>query len=359
MINRYKVRVAGFLFVVFGYLSLGINTNAQVNKNVDNFDEDEIQKLLNENKIPALGIGIIRDGKLTQVKVFGELQKGRIAPLDTIFNVASLTKPVVALLTLKLVSLGKWNLDEPLDKYWIDQDIKNDPRHKKLTARLVLSHQTGFPNWRWLNKSKKLEFAYEPGTRYQYSGEGFEYLRKALEKKFNKPLEKLAEELIFKPLEMRNTRFIWDPNLNQAKFAIGYDAKGDAYQINKNTTANAADDLLTTIEDYGKFMVSVMDGGGLSKQIFDEMVTHQIKTKENKYFGLGWEIYDLGNGEYALAHGGSDKGAKTLAFLLPKSKHGLIIFTNSDNGASIYLQLIVQYLQDSGKKIIEIEMKQN
>jgi CubicO group peptidase (beta-lactamase class C family) len=256
MINKYKVQVASFLFVVFGYLLLGINTNAQVNKNADNFDSDEIQKLLSENKIPALGIGIIRDGKLTQVKVFGELQKGRIAPLDTIFNVASLTKPVVALLTLKLVSLGKWNLDEPLDKYWIDPDIKNDPRHKKLTTRLVLSHQTGFPNWRWLNKSKKLEFAYEPGTRYQYSGEGFEYLRKALEKKFKKPLEKLTEELIFKPLEMRNTRFIWDPNLNQAKFAIGYDAKGNAYQINKNTTANAADDLLTTIEDYGKFMVS-------------------------------------------------------------------------------------------------------
>jgi CubicO group peptidase (beta-lactamase class C family) len=163
-------------------LLIGINTNAQVNKNADNFDSDEIQKLLNENKIPALGIGIIQDANLTQVKVFGELQKGRIAPLDTIFNVASLTKPVVALLTLKLVSLGKWNLDEPLDKYWIDPDIKNDPRHKKLTTRLVLSHQTGFPNWRWLNKSKKLEFAYEPGTRYQYSGEGFEYLRKALEK---------------------------------------------------------------------------------------------------------------------------------------------------------------------------------
>jgi hypothetical protein len=102
-----------------------------------------------------------------------------------------------------------------------------------------------------------------------------------------------------------------------------------------------------------------MDGGGLSKQVFDEMVSHQIKTKENKYFGLGWEIYDLGNGEYALSHGGSDEGVKTLAFLLPKSNQGLIIFTNSDNGTSIYLQLIAQYLKDFGKKIIEIEMKQN
>lgn len=323
------------------------------------FNNDEIQKLLDENKIPALGIGVIAGGKLKQVKVFGELKKGEPAPFNTIFNVASLTKPVVAMLALKLVNSGKWNLDEPLDKYWIDPDIKNDPRHKKLTTRLVLTHQTGFPNWRWVNKSKKLEFAFEPGTNYQYSGEGFEYLRRALEKKFKKPIEKLADDLIFKPLEMGDTRFVWDANMSEARFAIGCDAKGNAYKINKNIKANAADDLLTTVEDYGKFLVSVMNGDGLSKEIFNEMVSRQVKRKENKYFGLGWEIYDLGNGEYAMSHGGSDEGAKTIVFLLPKSKQGLIIFTNSDNGTNIYLKLIAEYLKDFGKEIINIEMKQN
>lgn len=317
----------------------------------------EIQKLLNENKIPALGIGVIKGGKLTVVRVFGELKKGESAPFDTIFNVASLTKPVVAIVVLKLASAGKLNLDEPLDKYWIDPDIKTDARHKKLTARLVLSHQTGFANWRWLNESKKLEFAFEPGTKYQYSGEGFEYLRKALENKFKKPLEQLADELIFKPLEMRDTRFFWDAGMNEARFAIGYDAKGNPYKINKNTKANAADDLLTTIEDYGKFLASVMNGDGLSKEIFAEMTRRQVKTEENKYFGLGWEIYDLGNGEYALSHGGSDEGVQTIVFLLPQSKQGLIIFTNSDNGTNVYLKLIGDYLKDYGKRIIEIEMK--
>jgi CubicO group peptidase (beta-lactamase class C family) len=322
-------------------------------------NEKEIQKLLDENKIPALGIGIISGGKLKQIKVFGELKKGEAAPFNTIFNVASLTKPVVAMLALKLASSGKWNIDEPLDKYWIDPDIKNDSRHKKLTTRLILSHQTGFPNWRWLNKSKKLEFSFEPGTKYQYSGEGLEYLRKALEKKFKKPVERLADELIFKPLEMRDTRFFWDAKMNESRFAVGYDTKGNAYKINKNTRANAADDLLTTVEDYGKFLVSVMKGDGLSKEISGEMIRHQVKTKEDKYFGLGWEIYDLGNGEYAMSHGGSDEGVQTLVFLLPKSKQGLIIFTNSDNGTNVYLKLIAEYLKDAGKRIIEIEMKAN
>ena len=319
-------------------------------------NDDDIQKLLNENKIPALGIGVIRDGKLRQVKVFGELKHGEPAPFNTIFNVASLTKPVVAMLTLKLVSTGKWSLDEPLDRYWIDPDVKNDPRHKKLTTRLILSHRTGFLNWRRLSKSKQLEFTFEPGTKYQYSGEGLEYLRKALEKKFKKPIEKLADELIFKPLGMSDTRFVWDANMDESRFAVGYDEKGSAYKINKNAKANAADDLLTTVEDYGKFLVSVMDGDGLSKDIFNEMISHQVETKGNKYFGLGWEIYDLGNGEYALSHGGSDEGVKTLVFLLPKSKQGLIIFTNSDTGTNIYEALITEYLKDFGRRIIDIEM---
>ena len=351
MINRPKFRAAVFVLLS---LFFAASANAQT---ADSLTDEELRKLLNENKIPALGLGVIRGGKLTEIKVYGELKPGETAPFDAIFNVASLTKPIVALIALKLASAGKLNLDEPLDRYWIDPDIKADARHKKLTARLVLSHRTGFANWRWLNASKKLEFAFEPGTQYQYSGEGFEYLRKALENKFQTPLEKLADELVFKPYGMRDTRFFWDSGMTEARFAAGADAQGKLYQIPKNTRANAADDLLTTVEDYGKFLVSVMNGAGLSKEVFEDMTRHQIKTKENKYFGLGWEIYDLGGGEYALSHGGSDEGVKTLVFLLPKSKQGLIIFTNSDNGTNVYLKLINAYLQDAGKRIIDIEMK--
>lgn len=356
MNNKQNFRVGSFLLIVLMRLISVGAANAQGTES-SVLDDDAIQHLLNENKIPALGIGVIKDGKLKQVKVYGELKKGETAPFNTIFNVASLTKPVVAMVILKLVSSGKWNLDEPLDRYWIDPDIKDDPRHKKLTTRLILSHQTGFPNWRWLNKSKKLEFAFEPGTNYQYSGEGLEYLRKAVEKRFKKPIEQLADELIFKPLQMRDTRFVWDPTMNESRFAVGSDTKGNPYKINKNTKANAADDLLTTVEDYGNFLVSVINGDGLSKDVFNEMIRHQVRTKENKYFGLGWEIYDLGKGEYAMSHGGSDEGVKTLVFLLPKAKQGLIMFTNSDNGTNIYLKLIAEYLGDFGKQIIDIEMR--
>ena len=178
------------------------------------FDNNsQIEKWLKENKVPTLGLGIIENGKLKQVKVFGEIAKGVSAPYNTIFNVASLTKPVTAMVALNLVSLGKWNLDEPIYKYWTDPDIANDPRSKKLTTRIILSHQTGFPNWRWLSDSKKLNFQFDPGTKYQYSGEGFEYLKKALEKRFHKSLQQLANELIFQPLKMYESKFVWDKNI--------------------------------------------------------------------------------------------------------------------------------------------------
>lgn len=322
------------------------------------FDNDtEIEKWLKENKIPTLGIGLIENGKLQQVKVFGEITKGFSAPYNTIFNVASLTKPVTALVVLKLVSLGKWNLDEPIYKYWTDPDIANDQRNKKLTTRIILSHQTGFPNWRWMNENKKLNFQFDPGTKYQYSGEGMEYLRKALEKKFNKSLQQLANELIFKPLKMTDTKYIWDKNVDTTRLAIGYDKDGKSYETVKNKTPNAADDLLTTIEDYGKFLVSVMNSDGLSKKVFEEMISNQVASTKGKHFGLGFEIYDLGKGEFALSHGGSDNGVQTIIFIFPKTKKGLLIFTNSDTGGNIYENLLKHYMSDNGKKIFDIETK--
>lgn len=339
--------------------SLSYDHQDKIHKNTKAalFDDDEaIEEWLLENKVPTLGLGIINKGKLQQIKVFGELKKGTIAPYNTLFNVASLTKPITAIVTLKLISQGKWNLDEPIYKYWIDPDVAKYPNLKKLTTRHILSHQTGFPNWRYMNSSGKLDFQFTPGTNYQYSGEGFEYLRKALETKFKKTLDQLADELIFKPLKMDDTSFYWTKETDESRFAIGYNTDGIAYETFKNKTACAADDLLTTIEDYGNFLVSVMNSDGLSKKVYDDMLTNQVKTKAGKYFGLGFEIYDLGNEEMALSHGGSDEGVQTIVFILPKSKKGILIFTNVDDGHKVYEKLLSHYLGEEGKKIIEIEL---
>ena len=91
----------------------------QNNKSISN-SQKEILSWLNEYNVPAVGIGIIKDGKLTECKVFGESRKGIFANESTIFSIASVTKTVVAMVTLKLVNAGQWDLDEPLAKYWIE-----------------------------------------------------------------------------------------------------------------------------------------------------------------------------------------------------------------------------------------------
>lgn len=251
--------------------------------------QDDIEKLMLEKNVPALGIGIIKDGELRQIIVYGELKKDTPAPYNAIFNIASLSKPISTLLTLTLVSNGDWDLDEPLYNYWVDPDVIDDPYHKILTTRHVLTHQTGFDNWRWMNKSKKLIFNLEPGTKVKYSGEGFEYMRKAIEQKFNKPFEELADSLIFKPYGMNDTRFLWDEDFHKSRYAEEHNKKGEPYNYRKRIkNALASDRVLTTIEDYGLFAVIVMKGTGLTEDIYNDMIRPQAIVRENVAYGLCW-----------------------------------------------------------------------
>jgi CubicO group peptidase (beta-lactamase class C family) len=316
-------------------------------------DPKAVATLLAEKKVPAMGIGIIRDGVLREVRVFGELRAGAPAPHDAMFNVASLTKPVVSMLTLRLVSAGKWDLDEPLAKYWVDPEIAGDPRHKLLTTRHVLHHQTGFANWRWLHASKKLTFEFDPGTRVQYSGEGFEYLRKALEVRFGKPLAQLSREIVLAPLKMTDSHHAWNEHVDESRFARWHDAAGaNTYTDHRHAVVNAADDLITTVEDYGRFAESVLRNEGLSAEVAAQMIVPRAKIKDRLFMALGWELHtDFPGGEYALIHSGSDEGVKTLIMLLPKSGQGLIVFTNGDNGFQLLERIVVDSL-DLGKEIM-------
>ncbi|MBL7815626.1 MAG: class A beta-lactamase-related serine hydrolase [Saprospiraceae bacterium] len=310
----------------------------------ESFDND-IKQLLIQEHVPALGLGIIENGKLKHIQVFGNIDKEVPASYNAIFKVASLTKPVTALVALKLISAGKLGLDESLSKYWTDPDLKNDKRTQKLTPRIILSHQTGFPNWRYLTSSKKLTFEFEPGTKFQYSGEGFEYLRKALEVKFGKKLEELAAELVFKPAKMKDTHFWWDKSMDEKRYVKNYDKDGNAYPTNKYDKANAAANLLTTVEDYGNFLTYLLNGGGLSPSVFDDMQKNQVQLKENDFFGLGWEkLTGFSNDEYALLHTGKDPGVNTVAIMFPKSKNGWLIFLNGDNDMKIVEKLLTEKL---------------
>lgn len=305
----------------------------------------------NEN-VPAVGVCIIENARIKQVKVFGNIEYHSPAPLNTLFNLASLTKPLISTTTLKLVSNGQWQLDEPLCHYWTDPDVANDPFNKKLTTRHVLSHQSGLPNWRGNEPDGKLSFAFEPGSQWKYSGEGFEYLRKALENKFHIPIEKLVDSILFNPLGMKDIRFYWDKDMDTTRYAERYRADGSLYEKEKWYSANASNLVLSTLEDYGKFGVAILKGKYLSNEVQDEMIKTQALLENGKEFGLGWNVTrNLTKGGYALTHTGRNRGQNTIIILLPEEKKGIIVFTNGENGDNVYECIISEYF-DSGKEIL-------
>ncbi len=336
-----KLQFVSFVFLCF-FTAMSQKINSK-----------DIEKIMRDNKIPAIGYGIIENAELTKIEVLGSLSNGKKAPHNTIFNVASVTKPMTAYVTLKLVSLGKWDLDAPLYNYFVDPDIKDHPYAKLITTRHILTHQTGFPNWR----DGKLTFLFKPGEKWSYSGEGFEYLRKALQKKFNQTLDELAATYVFEPLKMTSTQYVYN-KIDVNRFADGFNKDGEAYDTYQRTIANGADDLLTTIEDYGTFLTSILKEEGLSKSVFQDVMKDQVASTKGKFFTLGFEKYKFKDGNYALAHGGSDYGVQAYFFIFPKTKQGILIFTNSDVGYHVYQKLLTKYLGVYGQEFFEIETGQ-
>ncbi|KMQ61353.1 hypothetical protein ACM46_15070 [Chryseobacterium angstadtii] len=316
--------------------------------------DSEIQRLLKDLKIPSLSIGYIHDGQLQQIRSFGVQKNDIPVKYNSIYKVASLTKPITAVVVLKLVEAGKWNLDEPLANYYIDPAIKESPFLNKLTTRNVLSQKSGFPNWRYLRADKKLAFEFEPGTKFQYSGEGFEYVRKAIERKFKKSLEEIAKEILFTPLKMNDTSYYWMKATDESRYAVESDTAGRAMKYEKYDTSNAAANLLTTVEDYSQFLVHILQKAGLSEKLYKEFIQPQTQVKTGISWGLGMQILpDLPDHELALQHTGGDDGTKCIVLLLPKSKRGLIIFINSENGLIIWKKIIEEYLGKVGEEIVK------
>lgn len=284
--------------------------------------------------------------------VVGDKEEGRPANLATLFNVASLTKPVFAQAVLALVDRGEFDLDESLSPHWIDPDVADDPRNRSLTARWVLSHQTGFPNWR---DGRKLQFAFTPGEGVGYSGEGFDYLRRSLEKKTGREMASLVAGTVLIPFGMSDTHFVWNPSFD-ARFAREHDREGRRIAVPPKLSPSAADDLITTIGDYGRFVAALSRGGGLSSRLFGEVCTIQVRKSAVGLsggpadYGLGWRVITNAHGP-ALMHGGSDQGVRTGVVVVPSARAGVVVFTNGDNGGRIIEAVVPKVLPNGGESL--------
>jgi CubicO group peptidase (beta-lactamase class C family) len=338
----YRIKYLFAFLIAFFVCLISTNCAAQqvakkvkVNNQPDfNALEAKILQWQKDLNIPNVGLGLIENNKLVKARVYGNDHGGKQAPQNMLFEVASVTKVVFSTFVLKLVQQGKWNLDEPLYHYYTDPEVASSPYAKEITTRDVLSQQSGFDNWRWMNETGKLTFNFKPGIKFNYSGEGMDYLRLAIEHKFGKSLSLLSQKILFKPLNMIDTRHEWDGKTNFDRYARMYDADGkEIIKQDYSVQASAAAGLTTTVSDLSKFAVEVLTGAHISKALYNQMVKKQVEINPNLQQGLGWRIVNgLPNKEYALEHAGNDPGVASIIVLLPKSKRGIVVLTNGDNG---------------------------
>jgi CubicO group peptidase (beta-lactamase class C family) len=319
--------------------------------------ESNLPQWMSGAKVPGLAIAIVDKGKVAWAKGFGVLKTGADAPVTerSRFQAASLTKPVTAYIALQLADAGRLALDEPLTRYVKYADLPDDPRAASITARIVLSHRTGFANWR-RNDGLKLFFA--PGERFSYSGEGYVYLQRAIEAIAGETLDVTASKMVCQPLKMAQSSMLPEAGSREpeagsrkpeADIAMPHTDIGTPFRPRPlPPNANAAASLVTSIADYATFVTAITRGERLKPQTARLMFTPQVQLEgctqctdkpraeasKDLAWGLGWGLEESSAGRLAW-HWGDNGGYKNYVLVAPDGTRGFVFFTNGDNGLAL------------------------
>jgi CubicO group peptidase (beta-lactamase class C family) len=311
-------------------------------------------------RVPGLSTALVKDGALLWRRAFGVKDIRTNAPVDTdaVFEAASTTKPVFAYAVMKLCERGVFDLDVPLTKYTSDRLVPADARLDQITARHVLSHTGGLPNWR--SKKAPLAIAFTPGERWSYSGEGYSYLQAVVTRlaggrvnpqscaKFELGVEVCAidpniddymQASLFRPFGMSSSGLLWTERMER-NIAWGHDPKGQPLERSRKPNGPAlarygvAGGMSTTPTDYAKFLIEIVapkpaDAFRLTRASLDEMLRPQIKLAPESSWALGWKVHHTAAGDF-ISHGGGNPGYSCFVAASPQRKSGYVIMTNSE-----------------------------
>ena len=331
----------------------------------------KIAQLAKDANVQGLAVAIFSDNKPVYQHILGykDISKKLILTDSTNIYGASLSKAVFSTIVMKLVENQIIDLDTPLASYlpkkiyeyepstrWHDDysDLKTDSLYSKITARMCLDHTSGFQNWR--SQESKLQVYTTPGETYNYSGEGFVYLQVVLEKITGKGLEELAQEIIFRPLNMKNSSYEWKVNFEK-DFAQSYAKNGGTFYKDKDNEPRSASTLETTFSDYIKFLTAVLNKEIITKNSYNQIFSPQFKisnlselidddkAKNKKYkdiklsYGLGWGYLETPYGK-AFFKEGRGSGFHHYSLIFPESGKGVLVMSNSENTGIIYKDLL-------------------
>ncbi len=306
----------------------------------------DIPALIRASDIPGLSMAVVEKGRVIWAGAFGTVNDGARTPVgtSTVFEAASLSKPVFAYLVMRLVDRGELDLDRPLYTMLEYPRLAHDERYRRITARIVLSHGTGLPNW----GGERLTLRFAPGTAYGYSGEGFVYLQKALEHVTGRSLDELAQRDVFGPLGMSRSGFVWREDF-AGDAAYGQDWLWRVAPAIRYAEGNAAASLLTTATDYARFVAAVMTGRGLSPASWRAYLTPVRESSPGLSVGLGIRVE--GTPTHRVFYHSGNNGRRYTSYMTGDIGRGLgfVYFTNASNGTSLVEAMSSRVLGDEPK----------
>ncbi|MEP6620149.1 MAG: serine hydrolase domain-containing protein [bacterium] len=240
--------------------------------------DSAIPPIMRTGDVPGLEAAVILNGKLVWTGAFGVRSAASTERVDphTVFRAASLTKPLFAYLVLRLADRGIIDLDAPIVERLQYVAPTTDPRTRLITPRMILSHTSGMPNccgpWAL--------FA-DPGTTWEYSPIGFDWLGPMVERVTGMSLNDVAKREVFEPLGMTRSSLVWNDTL-ESNAAASHTMWGRAQQPTRPPdaelhTAYASGSLQTTADDYANFLIAAMEGRGLSARSAPLLFTPQVE----------------------------------------------------------------------------------
>ncbi len=317
--------------------------------------------LMKETGVPGVAIALIKDRTLVWSRQYGlaSVKTGERVTDETMFEACSMTKPVFGYLAMKLVESGKLELDRPLIEYLEPSSLRGQPGHERITARMVLAHTTGLPNWRKGEEERDgpLPVTFPPGSKFGYSGEGIYYLQRVVEKITGEPLDVYARQTLLDPMGLAHTSFAWREELD-GMIAGGHTAEGKFLEKTRYTHPNAAYTLYTSADDYARFLIEIIKPDrtapySLRQSTVDTMLARQVAVTSREpierpgrargtavYWGLGWSMNATAQG-YIFHHSGANRsGFRCFSQFNPTTGSGIVIMTNGMGGGDLWTRLI-------------------
>ena len=324
-----------FLFLMSGCVAAPLKPSIPNGVAID----AEASRLMKREHVEGLALAVIDRGKVEYVAAYGHRNVAKDLPLttETVMYGASLTKTAFTYMLLQLVDEGRLRLDDsvadllpkPLPEYDSDdydyRDLASDERWRKLTPRILLSHTSGFANFRWLEPDQKLHIHSTPGTRYGYSGEGFYILQLILEQGLRVDVGKEMKARVFDRFHMTNSSMTWRPDFS-TDLADGYKLDGSIEPHDERSSVSAAGSMDTSISDQARLWSAIVRGDRLSKTSRAEMVRAQIPISSAHQFPTLAEETDSGNRSISLAAG--------LGLVTFQDKSGLAWFKGGHNDST-------------------------